>query len=329
MITYIHIQDFQSIEDVGFDCGPITVITGESDTGKSSIVRAIYSLAFNSYPKGHVRAGAKASTIVINVDDLSVQATKGEGVNLYRLFDGEEVIKWERVGTEVPDAVTETLGLRKLELDDGSSFTPNIQRQFDPPFLLTDSPSKVAKVLGALTNISILYGAVKVANTWERRSNGRIEAQHEVAARAIEQITPLAQRVELDKVELDLLMVSVRKAQVLAANREVLEQAMVRMMAAQEQYQLAQGVLAMMDASLPDLSRADELVPRLQGLTALATTIEAADKDLLKAKVVFAELTQVGERRNMTLRKWLADHDVCPLCGRDGWQDDAGRHDEH
>lgn len=325
MITHVRIQDFQGIEDIEFECGPITVITGESDTGKSSIVRAIYAAAFNSYPRGHVRAGAKTSKIGIDLEDpISIQAEKGEGVNVYKLFDGAEV-KWERVGTEVPEAITGVLEFRQLELDDGTRFTPNIQRQFDPPFLLTESPSKVAKVLGTLTNISILYGAVKVANAWERRSNNRIEAQHEVAARATEKITPLAQRVEIDQLALDLLMGDVRLAQTLTQNAQVLEGSMVRMMAAQEQYQLAQGVLAMMDASLPDLSRADELVPRLQGLTALATNIEVAEADHKQAKVVLAELTQMGRTRAKSLRKWEAAHPMCPMCGNVT----KGYHGEH
>ncbi len=329
MITFISIRDYQGIESIEFECGPITVITGESDTGKSSIVRAIHAAAFNSYPKGHVRAGTSSpmSEVVIHFDhNKKLIVTKGEKVNAYELWDGGEVITWDRVGTEVPEAVTDALEFRQLTLDDGTHFTPNIQRQFDPPFLLTESPSKVAKVIGTLTNISILYGAVKVANTWERRSNERIEAQHEVAARAAEQITPLAARVLLDQDAYDLLMIDVQLAQKLSVRASTLSGALMRMMAAQEQYQLAQGILKMTAEALPDLSRADELVPRLQGLTAMLTNAEAAEADLLNARTILAARDLAMSKKEARLELWLERNDVCPLCGREGW---AGRHDEH
>jgi DNA repair exonuclease SbcCD ATPase subunit len=56
----------------------------------------------------------------------------------------------------VPDAIAEVLGLGDSKLW--------IAGQFDSPFLLEDTGSEVARVLGKLTNVNMIYSAVRETN---------------------------------------------------------------------------------------------------------------------------------------------------------------------
>jgi hypothetical protein len=320
MITGLRITDFQSIGKLDVDCGRITVFHGESDTGKSAIVRALYALAFNSYPTGHVRDGAKHSEVEVTVDDVKIRARKGSTTNLYELDHvGAEMLGWDKVGTDVPPEVTNQLGWRTIELDDGSRFTPNFSLQFDPPFLLTDSPSKRAKVLGSLTNVATLFAAIKMANTWERRTKNRIEAQEEIVDRVEEQIEPkelafLAARDGLEGMQAVLI-----RAKQTHLKAQQLTIVLAKALAIGETHTLAARIVKVMDASDPELDRIDELIPRIQGLQALYENVMGAQAraEQIKAQIwkmdsdVLVAIAEVDE--------FITEHEMCPMCGH-SWE---------
>jgi energy-coupling factor transporter ATP-binding protein EcfA2 len=190
MITSLSIRDFQSIRSLDAECGLITVFYGESDAGKSAIVRALRGLAFNDWPADHVTEGRVASHVGVKVavageGEFLVGARKGSGANEYLLEaptgDRQE---YGRVGRGVPEAVVELLGWREMELDDGTRFTPSFLAQFDEPFLVGTSPIKAAKILGGLTNIATLYAAIRDGANEERQARrGAEEAQLRVGGR--------------------------------------------------------------------------------------------------------------------------------------------------
>lgn len=317
MIESLRIKDFQSIEELSVDCGPITVIHGESDTGKSAVVRALYALAFNSYPKGHVRDGADHSEIEVVAGRSTILAEKGGGHNDYRLDDGRgSADLWDKVGTDVPTQIVEELGWREVELDDGSRFTPNFQLQFDPPFLLTDSPSRRAKLLGSLTNVATLFAAVKMANTWERRSKNRIEAQEEIKARAIESAEQLERVVADQQGALQGLLAVVAQArQQHDAAKEKLV-ALMKTMQVVETVRVGEDLLEMLDNSVPDLERAEELIPRLQGLHAVYENVMAGEREVRKVQAVFEQRSEDLGWAEDNMREFMKVNKLCPLCGQ-------------
>ena len=56
------------------------------------------------------------------------------------------------------------LRMRELTFDGADKYHLNFAQQFDMPFLLDDSGSKVAKILGEITNVNVLYAANRQAN---------------------------------------------------------------------------------------------------------------------------------------------------------------------
>ena len=186
MITNLTIQNVQSIRKLSAELGPITVFHGESDQGKSAIVRALRGLAFNDWPKDFVTTGEQNASVAVTLDHgLIVAVRKGATANSYGMRGGADeagVDKFDRVGRSVPEQVVEALGWSELELDDGTKIRPSFGTQFDGPFLLGDTPSRIAKVLGGLTNIHRLYAAIRSGANMERsaRRSGE-EAQSRVA----------------------------------------------------------------------------------------------------------------------------------------------------
>lgn len=332
MIKHLTIRDFQSIEKLDIECGPITVIHGESDTGKSAVVRALYALAFNDYPKGHVRDGASVSQVVVGLDDgTEIGAVKGATENSYRMHATDiepGAASWDKVGKDVPAEVASALGWRILELDDGSKFTPSFGLQFDPPFLLTDSPSRRAKVLGSLTNVATLYAAIKEANTWERRAKTRADTHQATVDEVTPEIDSKAAVVEANRLHLEALHEIIAQARHHKVKKDLLVDKMAGIAYATDTVDVAKAAIAMLDASTPteEMANVGSLLPKLQGLTALNHNLMVASGEVDEMKVDVGALDRELSDMSHRLQVFRDENPFCPMCGSDErWRE--GGHD--
>jgi len=121
----------------------LNVIIGESDSGKSAILRALRWVIANK-PSGDAyrrRVGGTVfdTDVKIVTDNGTVKKVKGKGVNLYQLDD--QVFK--AFGKDIPKEVQDCLNM----------YETNIQRQLDTPFLLSDSPGVVAQHFNKVANL--------------------------------------------------------------------------------------------------------------------------------------------------------------------------------
>lgn len=167
MLNRIEVKGFQSLRDVDILLGRFTVILGESGTGKSALIRSMLKLARNDAVSGtssgedwsHLPPTTKNAEVVLHVDGHVVQWLKGKD-NKY-IIDGDSLVK---VGKGCPDEVQDILLMREILFDGSDRYHLNFAQQFDMPFLLDDSGSKVAKILGEITNVNVLYAANREAN---------------------------------------------------------------------------------------------------------------------------------------------------------------------
>ena len=168
MLDHIRVSGFQSLRDVDIDLGRFTVIVGESGCGKSAFIRSLLKMSRNDAVSGtsggadwsHLPPAASNAVVTLDIDGHTVQWIKGKD-NCY-VVDGEKLSK---VGKGCPDEVQDILKMRELAFDGTDKYHLNFAQQFDMPFLLDDSGSKVAKILGEITNVNILYAANRQANT--------------------------------------------------------------------------------------------------------------------------------------------------------------------
>lgn len=145
MLQSLHIKRFQAHEDFRIDFDPyLTVITGVTDVGKSSILRALQWICLNQ-PSGDsfIRNGSGTAECVLEVDDRDIIRRRGKSINGYSI-DGKDL---EAFGQGiVPDEIASFLNLSPV----------SFQNQLDPHFWLSQTPGQVSKELNAIINLGMI-----------------------------------------------------------------------------------------------------------------------------------------------------------------------------
>lgn len=174
MIHSLHLKNFESHRNTNlvFSKG-INIITGESDHGKSSIIRGLYWIKdnqpsgasmvsfWNRDKKGNPK---KATFSEMEINGQTVTRIKSsEGVkNGYIVGDN----KLDAVGQKVPEEVTSVLNLSDI----------NVQYQFDRPFLLDDSPLEVARFFNRTIRLDQIDRVLSKAAIMRKRLNAEIKS---------------------------------------------------------------------------------------------------------------------------------------------------------
>lgn len=153
-------RNFQSIQGPAvIDLEGLTVVLGESNRGKSALIRSI--IAAISNPKGHdfLPSDADVTDILLENDGHSLQWTKGLKGTSYKI-DGKDFLK---AGKSTPaDFIAAATGIYPL-LVQGKQFYPQIQSQHDGPFLLNESDTTKADLLSSTRQTQIITTAIKLA----------------------------------------------------------------------------------------------------------------------------------------------------------------------
>lgn len=164
-IDEVTINGYQALVGVTLKLSPgINVIVGESDVGKSAVIRAMEGVVGNQRGDGFINTTIKKSSVVVKTEDGFVQWKKP--ANEY-IVGGERFCK---VGASVPAEVSAMLNMAPLSLDKDIFRSINIVGQSGPKFLVEDKETDVAKMIGAMTRLQPVYRAMRAA-TADRRSS--------------------------------------------------------------------------------------------------------------------------------------------------------------
>lgn len=162
MIESIVIKNFESHKNTKLDLHPgVNVIVGESDHGKSSIMRAL-NLLVNNRPSGDefIRDGETNTIVKIKIDNHIIKRKKGKE-NLYYLDGKEFKISSNRT---VPEKIAKILNI--------SDF--NLQKQLDSHFLLSESSAEVARYFNKIVKLDVIDKSLK--NIIQRINSDRRKA---------------------------------------------------------------------------------------------------------------------------------------------------------
>jgi len=149
----VKIEDYQSIAEIDLVIQGLTLIVGPSNIGKSSIQRAIYGAMHNDVGDHFVRSGRSTTKVEIDDGDNQIKWIKGAGTNKY-IVNGTV---FEKVGFDAPPVLREQ-GYRDLEVE-GEVYSAQVADQFDPPFAVSKSGTKLGSLYSALTKTDLLNKA--------------------------------------------------------------------------------------------------------------------------------------------------------------------------
>ncbi|MGD8399725.1 MAG: AAA family ATPase [Bacillota bacterium] len=172
-IKSIEIQNFQSHQNTKIVLAPaeqLTIVTGQTDSGKTAIFRALRWLLYNT-PQGSdfIRAGCKFCRVTAEMESgHAIIREMTASKNQYRIIapGAEKPVILEGFGRSVPVEVQEITGVKTVTIGD-MDFNLNMAEQLDGPFLGNKSVSSGtrAKVMGKLAGTEVLDFAGKNVGT--------------------------------------------------------------------------------------------------------------------------------------------------------------------
>ncbi|OPJ55096.1 AAA family ATPase [Alkalithermobacter paradoxus] len=171
-IKEIIINNFQSHKDTHLEfVNGLNTIIGESDKGKSAIIRAIKWVMLNE-PQGNSMVRDKCSECSVTLvfdDGVSVTRSKilkgkktitSKNIYIINYPDGT-VSENENFGTDVPEEVLDACGVKILKIDKDLYEVPNFLFQLEAPFLISSTGSDRSKTIGKLINANLFDSAIR------------------------------------------------------------------------------------------------------------------------------------------------------------------------
>lgn len=297
MIEELLLENFQAHKKLRLRLGPgVTTLTGPSDRGKSSVVRALRWLCHNE-PRGtgFVRQGAGGARVTLTIDGRKVSRSN-VGHNLYTL-DGKEFAAF---GSAVPPEVAALLSITPL----------NFQRQHDAPLWFSLGAGAVSRELNAVVNLALIDSTLSNLASIKRDADRDVAAREQELLEARRDIDELrgAEALAQAVAAADELSVSCSQKRTACA---ALSSLATQHANHQSRLGQIQKPLLKLDKRLAELEklskRAQELAARAQGLAALSNEHKAASERL-------EALEEESARCQGELTAALAAG--CPLCGK-------------
>lgn len=346
MIEFIRLRNFQSHRHSQLEFSPgVNVIVGESDHGKTAIMRALYWVIFGK-PAGDsmVRHNQNDDCeVTIETKDHVITRIRGTTKNQYIIND--QVLKG--FGQTVPEPVTAALNINEI----------NFMRQLDPPFLFSKTAGEVAQYLNRLINLDVIDTSLSNIKRMHSQADGAATG-HLAEARRLEQelagfdwtaqadkdITKLEQkekkieRLKKTAEELDNLLDVVFDAQEtvketayakqltkqvdsLIKRREAIADKTIRGITIRKVISHVQQTQTALHSIAP-IKGAEKAIAALEKRLAKHRTAEAEYFALYKATGMTQKLTEeannaIYNARQSSIQLQKAMPDVCPLCDQE------------
>jgi len=159
MIQKLEIENYQSHKNTTLNFSPgVNAIIGQSDSGKTSILRALRWVIENRPGGDAFRSswGGKTSVKITTGQNVIERVKDKTTVNTYALSTGEEDLSFAAMGTSVPEEVQNALNINQI----------NYQNQLDRPFLLDNSPGEVAAHFNKIAHLDVIDVGLRNVKSW-------------------------------------------------------------------------------------------------------------------------------------------------------------------
>lgn len=302
MLTHISIRNFQSLHNVSVELKSFTVIVGPSSSGKSAFTRALKTLTSNQRGTSFITHGEQQCVIKATTDNGTVALLRGKKDEYIILPEDNPELKqvWTKMNGRTPEEVSAFIGIPA-----GDSL--NYADQFDMPYLLKSSAGDVARTLGELTNVSVLFEASREANRRRLQASGTLKTR----ARDYEDLTKNLERFRT-------LTEETKKLEDVEASLDKLKADQTRILRLE---QVLESITNIPDVpekkNIPDLTTLLQLEKSLQRLAGLITAIDEASDQFRDADdAEFYYAVQARDAQELYVQE-LRRLGTCPTCGQD------------
>lgn len=189
------VKNYQSVVDARIKINGVTIIKGESNEGKSSILKALYAATHNRFKAGIVRYGQDACQVKIKLPE------DGEVIDIMRMPTGSPIIKykgqrWSKLNRDMPPEVAEALNLATIPVSNSEKYSLHFFKQFQPPLLVEFSQKKVMDILSTSEAVDDLNAVRKELDIMRTKNRGEFAATSAVLTNVKVTLSELAFRLE-------------------------------------------------------------------------------------------------------------------------------------
>ena len=329
MITKIEIKNFQSHKNtvLEFDKG-VNVICGESDNGKSAVIRAIRWVVENQ-PQGTEKINSNWNedfkeplSVKLYTEKGYVERIRDKKRNGYNICkNGEEEIVFDAIGKGVPKEVTDFLNVSDV----------NFQFQLDPPYLLTKSAGEASKYLNEIVHLDSIDKIMSIADSDKRQ----LSSEQKVVEADIKKLEEELKNTEwIDEAERLYTRVSKYDERISSGNDElaglneqISEHENLKIVDLTRQKELVEKIesisipdISELDedikkyeesaAKIIDLSKPEKLVERIESIS--IPDISELDEDIKEYELKNEEILKLNKEREELKARMPA---ICPYCG--------------
>lgn len=149
----------------------LNIIIGDTESGKSTLFRAINSILTGKMPEDYIRKGTKGCEVEIDFsDDTVFKRSRNKKDNIANANG----LVFERVGKEIPFEYFNRLGKTSIEFGN-KELSLCSYSQFEPHFFITLSDYDKSKLIGTICGIDIVDKLVDAINKDIRSNNANIK----------------------------------------------------------------------------------------------------------------------------------------------------------
>ena len=329
MITKIEIKNFQSHKNtvLEFDKG-VNVICGESDNGKSAVIRAIRWVVENQ-PQGTEKINSNWNedfkeplSVKLYTEKGYVERIRDKKRNGYNICkNGEKEIVLDAIGKGVPKEVTDFLNVSDV----------NFQFQLDPPYLLTKSAGEASKYLNEIVHLDSIDKIMSIADSDKRQ----LSSEQKIVESDIKKLEEELKNTEwIDEAERLYTRVSKYDEHISSSNDELIglneqisEHESLKIVDLTKQKELVEKIesisvpnISELDegikeyeesaAKIIDLSKPEKLIERIESIS--IPDISELDEDIKEYELRNEEILKLNKEREELKARMPA---ICPYCG--------------
>lgn len=289
MLKSLKIKNFQKFSKMLLEFSPtLTTIIGSSDSGKSSLFRALQWVVLNK-PSGvgFLKHGTADTRVRLTTDTHRIERSRIASDNAYFL-DGN---KYKSFSTGVPEDLQTALGMTAL----------NFQSQHEPLFWFSLTPSALSAEINRLVDLESIDYVNKKLRAKERSVSHQIEKKEEFIAADTKELRALEGLEDLDE--------ALTKIEELAKSKERLERELLHL----------ERNADLFDELIRSTSSLKAKATEIQKIAGLEAELEALDRSLDDLRTLANEIGASMERLKVLEQRYdkaKESSEVCPSCGK-------------